>query len=180
MLPGKQAIAVFAVVAITAVIVPVAFASSASSRPRTATQTRTAERAKGTHLAAPTSSTSGWLRGSIFRPDVFAQGCYDTTVSSGSVYSSPGPGPGFSNRVIGNPPAGLQIDLTCYYYNNVGQGRYYAETPVYEFANNQHGYIWVQRLQHGRYHRCQSQYGGADGGAIAAIGSSDCPLTNVN
>lgn len=107
------------------------------------------------------------------------QNCADKDNGSGSagVFTSPGPGPGYTNRQIATLGFAQQISLTCHYYNNVGQGKWYAELPGGSFGYKYPSYVWVQRLVAGSRHECVD--GGGNGSAYS-IGSSQCPLTNVN
>lgn len=99
--------------------------------------------------------------------------CTDRSIASGSVYSSPGPGPNFSNKVIGTFTSDEFWTLSCHYYNNTEQNRYYAELGKGQFGNNQYGYVWVQRLFYGSAHDCSTFYN------TTTIGTADCPLVNV-
>lgn len=104
--------------------------------------------------------------------------CLDNTIASGTAYTSPGPGPGFSNRAIGDFRAGLQAELNCTYIDNVKQGRWYAEivpNNTYTQLNwASYGYIWVQRLFYGSAHECTDFF------YNKPIGSSECPLIQVD
>lgn len=104
-----------------------------------------------------------------------SSGCKDKGAETGGVFTSPGPGPGYSNRQIGTVNFGNSLTLTCEYYNNVGQGKWYAELTRGSFGYQYNSYVWVQRLVAGQNHACV-----VNSGASYAIGSSECPLTNVN
>lgn len=99
--------------------------------------------------------------------------CLDIAISDGGVFTSPGPGPGYSNVQIGSVSEFQGVALTCHFYNNVGQGKWYGEIPKGHYGNNQYGYVWVQRLNYGSNHQC-------DDGSIHNIGGTACPLTPVN
>src|SRR5690242_11059652 len=130
-----------------------------------AATTHTATRPKGS--AGPSGTKTAVARAASAH-------CSDSSIQSGSVWSSPGPGPGYSHKVIGSFNAFQGFPLTCYFYNNVGEGRWYAEVPTGHYGNRQYGYIWVQRLFYGSDHECD------DGTYIWRIPSGPCVLIYVN
>jgi hypothetical protein len=126
------------------------FAVSATATTTTSTGTTTVP-------SPSTATTDPFAR----VPDVSGT-CSDAAIQSGSIYSSPGPGPGFSNFVLANFSSGWVVrpPLSCYYYDNTSQrNRQYAEVSqkVYPgFKGNRYGYIWVGRLQYGSLDKCFS------------------------
>lgn len=182
-LPGKAltrlhksfvyAVAIAAFASLALVSIFAASGSAAGTTPATSTTTSpsTSSTVLSTSTATPSTTTATQLM-----PDVNENSCYDTSISSGTIYSSPGPGPNFTNFSLGTFTANTNFNLSCYYYNNTSQSRYYAEIQMKTYSGfngKRYGYVWVQRLTAGQDHQCIS------GPTVYAIGSSACPLTNV-
>jgi hypothetical protein len=120
--------------------------------------------------AAGTAPSSGTTTNPLEPTANASGGCSDTTIASGNVERSPGGV--LSWTTFG---AGKGFSLSCTYYNNTAQARWYAETaPTYGSNHNQYGYVWVQRLHYGSTHRCDFY------GDIFSIGSGPCTLIDYN
>jgi hypothetical protein len=99
-----------------------------------------------------------------------AGGCSDYAIAGGTIWANPN-GSGTNFGTFGS---GANFTLSCYYYNNTDQGKWYAETKnTYGSNHNKYGYIWVQRLYWGSQHLCLDPAGLVDS---ITYNSLDCPL----
>jgi hypothetical protein len=64
--------------------------------------------------------------------------------------------------------AGTEVGSNCDYFNNTSEGRWYMAA----WYDGTLGYIWVQRLDYGRYHECYLTHNQT----TTSIGSNLCPL----
>lgn len=179
MLNGNRLAVFVAALGVSAgVAAPATFASSSEHQQPGDRQARSApptERSRLTTSVAASTVTGQSTASPFASPNTVPNDCSDTTIASGSAYSSPGPGPNLRNVVIGSFGAGRGLNLDCQFFNNVGQRKYYAEIGPGAFGNNQYAYVWVARLYYGSRHECY--HASSD---LEPIGSSLCPLTNVN